>query len=249
MWAEVFGSRHPLLIHTRDGTRMLLRKQTSDFGTFHSVWSYRLYNPEGFAIGPDDTVVDIGGHVGSFSVLAGRAVERGKGRVFALEPFPDNYRMLVENIARNGLERRVTALPVAAWGKAGIIELSVYNQRHRNGLRLVRSTGMHTALAERAPANSQKLAVPCMTLDDLLQSSGIAKIDFLKLDCEGAEYEILFEASPDAIRRIDRIAMEIHETPSAGAAAMCGFLRSRAFQVFCRRECIFATRRTDGWPG
>jgi FkbM family methyltransferase len=242
--ADVFGAKYPLVIRTRNGTEMVLREQTSDFGTFHAVWSYHLYNPDGFAIGPDDTVVDIGGHVGSFSVLAGRAVQHGNGRVCTMEPFPDNYRMLVENVARNGLEKKITTLPAAGWGTSGTLELIAYDQQHRNGLRMVRSTGMHTALAERAAANAAKIKVPCMTLDDLLRTSGIAKVDFLKLDCEGAEYEILFKASPDAIRRIDRIAMEIHETPTAGADAMCGFLRAQGFHTYCRRECIFATRRT-----
>jgi hypothetical protein len=65
--------------------------------------------------------------------------------------------------------------------------------------------------------------------DDLPQRLRIATIDFLKLHCEGAEYEVLFEASADAIRQIQRIAIEFHGTPAARPGAMHSFLWDAGF--------------------
>jgi precorrin-6B methylase 2 len=66
---------------------------------------------------PGDRVVDVGAHVGYFTLLAARLCGPN-GRVFAFEPHPDNFRLLERNIRENGAEN-VTAVRKAVADRAG----------------------------------------------------------------------------------------------------------------------------------
>ncbi|MDY7078669.1 MAG: FkbM family methyltransferase [Chloroflexota bacterium] len=85
---------------------------------------------------------------------------------------------------------------------------------------------------ETAAASEQTLAVPSLTLADMFRRLELERCNLLKLDCEGAEYAILFDA-PDAILgSVERIVMECHGgvTPY-GHSDLVDFLRTGGFQV------------------
>jgi len=52
--------------------------------------------------------------------------------------------------------------------------------------------------------------VETIALKDFFDGNGISKVDFLKIDCEGAEYEILYNCPQDVLRKIGKISMEYH---------------------------------------
>ncbi|MDO8752056.1 MAG: FkbM family methyltransferase, partial [Candidatus Wolfebacteria bacterium] len=55
------------------------------------------------------------------------------------------------------------------------------------------------------------IRVETVSLDEIVQKNNIERIDFLKMDCEGAEYGILFNSSPKTIGMIQKISMEYHD--------------------------------------
>ena len=68
----------------------------------------------------------------------------------------------------------------------------------------------------------------------------IAQCDWLKLDCEGAEYEILYQAPPEIFERITAISLETHPVDERqnNSAALMDFLEQRQFQVYHADDAV-----------
>jgi FkbM family methyltransferase len=240
----MFGSSEMNTITTRDGVKVLVRPDTNDFGIFNSVYAGHTYSPPGFEIQPDFTILDIGANIGSFSLCAGQILRKGRGRVFAFEPFPENYEQLRRNIEINSLQGKVTPIERAVWGSAGTLQVHVNRDREEDGLQSVSNTGKHSCLPELANSGAKTVDVQTTTLDQIVKDNNLATIDLLKLDCEGAEYEILFKASRATIERIKRITMEVHPLPSQGRKEIEHFLREYGFFISGEGEYLYAMHRT-----
>src|SRR4029078_12849095 len=100
----------------RCGIDLYTRHNRSDFHMIDEIWAYRKYDYFGYRVTPGDIVVDIGANIGTFSVYAAKVC--GASRVFSFEPFPDNYRMLLRNIAQDGLGN-MTCVNQAVAGNRG----------------------------------------------------------------------------------------------------------------------------------
>ncbi|MGH7787496.1 MAG: FkbM family methyltransferase [Candidatus Binatia bacterium] len=160
---------------------------------FKEIWfkdDYRLRNDR---LPAGATVVDIGANIGMFALFA--AAEQRAARVVAFEPFPESFALLQRNATRNHLTA-IEAVPLGIAGSAGTRTLHMQG-RH----------GVHSLFG----TSGEAVTIECVTLDEAFTRQHIAHCDFLKLDCEGAEYEILLNASPAVLARIDRIALEYHD--------------------------------------
>ncbi len=214
----------------RNGVSYATRPGTGDKGVINDIWIRNTYLPEGFAIGESDTVVDIGAHIGVFSILAAKFAKRG--RVYSYEPFPENFRMVMENIRLNGAWN-VSAFNCAVSDTPGDKKLFLSKEASCHSLYRFDSQGESTA------------AVRATTLDDIIRSNGLSGVDFLKIDCEGAEYGILMNASDDALARIGKISMEYHDLGAGGSGMlMRDFLVRKGFRVAMSldRPMIYARR-------
>ena len=190
-------STRPLIYDLRNGLRFETRPGTLDAAIFKEVFVHRLYTPAGFEIGPRDVVVDIGAQIGAFSVFAAQAA--ASGRVIAFEPAPANFELLQHNIELNSLPN-VETLPRAVSGVAGEREL-----------RLSQNTGGHSFHAVEKAAPIAVIRVAAVTLADVARERELPQIDFLKMDCEGEEYGIIEGCPDELLRRIRRLAMEVHD--------------------------------------
>ena len=117
------------------------------------------------------TFVDVGAHVGLFTLPAARWVEK-EGRVVAFEPHPDNYAMLVDNIAANELDGCVEEI------QSAVSDVSKPVCLHMSGF----NTGDHQ-LFHKGGRNT--IEVQCTTLDAFFDMGD--KIDVIKMDVQGAE--------------------------------------------------------------
>ena len=127
---------------------------------------------------PGMVAVDIGAHVGYYTILAARHVGP-TGKVYAFEPDPDNYTTLLKNIALNGY-RNVHAVKKAVSNLVGDAELHL--SATINGNHSLYCHGM----AERGT-----LPVETTTLDSMLCEQGWPQIDLVKIDVEGGEVAVL----------------------------------------------------------
>ncbi len=185
---------------------------------FHEIWVREIYTPPGYEIRGGDSIIDIGANIGVFATFA---ATRAKGvKVYAYEPFPENVAWLQRNVEESGLTN-VEIYPQAVAGFTGTRRLQTDSS---NWI-------MHSLRNE--DTKEEGLQVSCVSLDEVMNENGIERCDLLKLDCEGSEYEILQDCTPDTLRRVRRIVAEYHEgVHGAGTGrGLCRFLESRSFRI------------------
>lgn len=153
------------------------------------------YHLDELTFSPGDIVIDIGAHVG---VVSCYLAKKWPGiKVYAFEPTPENFGRLERNIAVNGLEN-ITPWLGAVTGDGR--DVTLYGSPSVN-------SGHYSAFAERGTAS---FIARSLTLSVLISSRLIPRVALLKLDCEGAEYEILHSLGRE-MGRIEALAMEVHE--------------------------------------
>lgn len=193
----------------------------------------RVYEKDGVALRPGmGTVVDAGAHVGIFSLLASQWAER----VVALEASELNFRMLELNVTRNALSN-VEPRHCALWSVSD--EAVEFSPAHHTGGGAVATRRHDPGPASRVRATS---------LDDLVTELG--KIDLLKIDIEGAEYEV-FEATT-RIDDVSAIVGEMHIEQAADRPRLGGLvaqLGAAGFQVAIvdERELLIPRRLSRLW--
>jgi len=157
-----------------------------------------------FAIANNDLVIDLGANVGMFSIYAS---SRTQNRVYAVEPLRENLTVLRSNIRDNGCQN-IKILPVAVAGVGGFREM------------LVCSAGSMGTFSAAIYPSALRINVQCITLMELMQREEIQHIDFLKMDIEGAESDILLGLDDETWSKISKIAMEWHGVCFSGHPAL-----------------------------
>jgi FkbM family methyltransferase len=205
---------------------------------YKEIWYRDEYGLRVEPLPPGATVIDVGANIGMFAVFA--AVAGGAARVLAYEPFPDSFALLRRNAEQNHLAA-IVPRPFAVAGEAGVRELFLAGRHGTNSL--FGGTG-------------ETLRVECLTLADVFAREGVEHCHFLKLDCEGAEYEILLQAPADVLARIDRIALEYHDAKTAHThGELRAWLERHGFAVHSRDHLpsrsgyLFARRQMGGLRG
>ena len=174
-----------------------------------SVWAARvldefahgMYGLTALTFAPGDVAVDIGGHIGGVSVIL--ATLHPEIRIVTFEPSSSNFAMLQANLAANGITT-VTPVQQAVMGRRG--ELTLTWTVHDTAAATIGLSDAARAGRESGGWSSE--TVPCVTLDDVFADHTITRCAWLKLDCEGAEWDIV--AGTRVLERIDRMAMELH---------------------------------------
>lgn len=147
---------------------------------------------------PGMRVVDIGANIGYFSMLAASLVG-ADGSVVAFEPNPGNARMLEFSRRKNGFGN-LRLYQTAASDEDGIL---VLNATYSNGTTSQPSDDIEALLAA--------CTVPCLKPDNVLLQGN--RVDFVKIDVEGAEYRAL--KGSEAVLRRDRPTIVSEFSPNA----------------------------------
>jgi FkbM family methyltransferase len=165
-------------------------------------------------LAPDWRVVDVGAGLGDFTVLA--AARCRQGVVHAYEPLATSFELLAHNVALNGMEN-----------------VHVFQEALGGGGRL-RATeeAAGPAVSTVFAAADQDEGVAAVTLADALDRLPGGGCDFLKIDCEGCEYDLLLGSQPETLARVARISAETHESGAGRTAvALADFLAQNGFRV------------------
>jgi FkbM family methyltransferase len=143
---------------------------------------------------PGDCVVDIGGHLGLFSITL--ALSNPFLRIYAYEPHPDNCALFERNLALNRVSNvELHSEAISGDGRP----LDLRSKATNSGA----ASAVATTLSDRCA-----FGIPSLTLDQVFARHGIARCRLLKIDCEGLEYEILSATS--VWDRVDRLCGEFH---------------------------------------
>jgi FkbM family methyltransferase len=151
-----------------------------------------------------DIVVDIGAHMGRYTIISSKRVGTN-GKVVAIEAHPGNFEMLNRNIKLNQLTN-VIPLNYAVYSKETKIKL--YLPEEDSGF-----TIYNTIMSNRAGTEDKFVEVNANTLDCLLQLNQIREeeVNWVKIDVEGAEFEVLKGATNVLTNSKDiALLIEIH---------------------------------------
>jgi FkbM family methyltransferase len=124
-------------------------------------------------------VFDLGANLGQYTLLAARCVGQ-QGQVHSFEPSHRMFRELKFNVELNGLSQICVLNDVAVCDTCGTAKLSRYEQ----GAEVYGSLGSHKRKEGTVVGYEE---VKTMRLDDYVQEMGIYRVDFMKIDIEGAE--------------------------------------------------------------
>jgi len=155
------------------------------------------YGLDSLPLQAGDTVVDAGAQIGLVSIYLAK---RYPGiTIYAFEPVPDNYARLVRNLDANGVTN-VVAINKALSGDGRL--LTLYGDIHTN------SGGISAYLTPAPSSNGNgHYEAQSLRLLDFLSERGVERLKLLKMDTEGAEYEIL---TPDVLARTEYLVGELH---------------------------------------
>jgi len=173
----------PLLTRLPHGEWWLARNDALSDGVFARIFDGPDIKFLECALAEGMTVIDVGGHLGFYTLLMSRRVGPG-GRVVAFEPSPREFRHLETHIRINRCAN-VRAEQVALADHCGRMDLYLVDGpwTTRNSLRSPQMEGV------------QPVSVRVATLDQYLSANGPDRVDLIKLDAEGAELRILHGAA------------------------------------------------------
>ena len=154
-----------------------------------------------------DIVIDIGAHIGLYTIISSKRVG-ANGKVVAIEADPENFEMLTSNIKLNQLTN-VIPLNYAVYSKE--TKLKLYLPSGESGF-----TKYNTIMPNWINTQEKFVEVNANTLDYLLQLNQIRQeeVNWIKIDVEGAEFEVLKGATNVLSKSKDiAILMELHGPP------------------------------------
>lgn len=132
-----------------------------------------------------DIVFDIGAHYGKYTKLFSLLVGK-KGRVFAFEPTPESYQKLKSEIGSAGINN-VTLENKAVFSEDTILKFNQFPENYSSWNGIGSPQMKNPDNYRQIVQHTKTIEVPAVSIDSYLKRIGIQKIDYLKLDVEGAE--------------------------------------------------------------
>ena len=194
---------HTIEVILWGGTKFKIRADnpTPDREVIQDIWLKNNYRINKNYLSSKGTVIDIGAHIGVFSVYA--ALLRKDILVYSYDPEPLNFSFLKQNIAINKLENNIKPFQLCVCGSSGIKLL--YEGKSSSG---------HTIVPNDLSIKKQDRKVhqvQCITLEQIFLKEQVELCDFLKIDCEGCEYDILLKTPARIFKKMKRISLEYHD--------------------------------------
>ena len=203
-----------LTLRTRQGPR--LKARVRDIGGPLDVFGLGAYDFTTIDWSRVEYVVDAGAHIGSFTLFA---AERGAHQIVAIEPNPETYALLVENVRLAGLADRVTTLNRAV--------------ADTPGPRTLHSSKLSPASSILPSDNhtDRTSSVEATTLRETLAATGWPRVDLMKIDIEGSEYDVFSALEPETLARVGLVMVECHHLPGFDPHLVASRLREAGFDV------------------
>jgi FkbM family methyltransferase len=183
---------------TRLGTTIVIPPGDRTWWSVMESFSFDCYRLRELTPTHSFSFLDIGANVGTFSLAVAQCFPGANG--LAIEPVPNTFRYLRTNLAQNGLQYAVSPI----WGAVtpNGREISIYCDP--------RDSSRATVMANEFDRTYYRVDVPGHRLRDLVRGyeSGI---DLVKIDIEGAEYELIEEVVQLINElRVSRLVIEYH---------------------------------------
>ena len=169
-----------------------------DFKVINETWIenvYRIHQGQFFGGG---VFVDVGANIGAVSLFVdsfNKDREDGnKIKVYAVEPEPNNLYLLSQNIENNPTEN-ITIVNNAIWHEEKMVSIS--------------NRGGNSSIVDTEEDSSEVLAI---TLETLFSTYDIKEVDVMKIDIEGAEFDLIINTPAETLAKINRLVLEFDKS-------------------------------------
>jgi FkbM family methyltransferase len=168
-----------------------------DWWDVTTVWS--IFAGREYPVHPtDSTILDFGANIGVFSLYASEISLQAK--IDAYEPFPSTYGRLLSNVAGNSSSSRIRSFNEGVGTVHGVA-----------AMRLDNKVSVCGRVSEYDKHDSNTIQVKISSFEDAIERMEVTNIDFVKMDIEGSEEELLLGCSPKTFKQFTRISVEIHK--------------------------------------
>ncbi|MEO0456624.1 MAG: FkbM family methyltransferase [Cyanobacteria bacterium P01_A01_bin.114] len=208
-YLQLFGRKDSgeTVLRTRSGLRIAVRHNLYDVLIVREQYIDRFYLRHFASVDEKPledhkpTIVDVGSYIGDFVLYCAHQLG---ARVIAYEPIAENFEMLERNITLNpAIAEQITTV------HKGIANADQVVSNVQVMGREIHASSYYYADDPIA----EKRTIPCDTLADVLTLNKLERIDLLKVDCEGGEYDIFSEMAQDVYDRIGTLVFEWHKVP------------------------------------
>ena len=161
----------------RDGLSLSFNERNSATHVFSEIFIGECY-PINKSIEEGKVIIDIGANIGFFTIYA--LIKIPYSQIIAVEANPNNFKVLEENIINNNLNNNVK-----------IFNNVVTSNKNQQPFYLSNNPGWSSIYNKRGAKNGERIYLKPITLSGLFKKNNLKIIDLLKIDIEGAEYDIL----------------------------------------------------------
>lgn len=223
IWKAYFRRRPPKgnFVEFRNGDRAWLSSNPDDIISLVINFCRREYGP----VPAGSAIVDIGANIGMYSLHACRS---GASEVIAVEPVSDSAALLSRNLE-----------PFREHTRIELIEKAVTSRQHKKAFLPKASSPYSRMDTESSSARPGYAEVPSITLDEVIASCQSERISILKLDCEGAEWDIFSDSDPNTLKKIDAIRMELHSKKGKDPSLILDQLDAAGFKITAHNHMIY----------
>lgn len=169
---------------------------------------------ESIIIQTTNPVLDIGAHIGCFSIYARKLNPHSP--ILVIEPEPNNFSLLKENLKLNHCNSIITKQMALVGTDKKIIELYLNEDSHNH------STFYKT---------EKSISVPATTLEEIINKNKLDKIGILKIDIEGEEFSVIKNLKLDTWNIIETIILEYHDFRGNDHNDLTNIIRSKGFSI------------------
>jgi len=205
---DYFHLKKGYIVYRIRNKKIITRAGTIDKSIITELVLTDKYFPSWLKLKPDALVIDLGAHIGIFSVLIDR-------KVYAVEPAEDNYKLLLEQINLNKLD--IKPFKIAISNEKGRMKL--YRGRH----------SARFSLIEREEEECD--FVNTLSLEEFFIKNNINYCDLMKVDIEGGEYKAFYSTPKTIFDKIRKIFLEIHQINGENRDELINFLKNQGFQI------------------
>lgn len=192
------------------GLRRRVNGHTLRLPTRYFKYFPKTYEAENFeflseSCKPGAVIIDIGAHIGLFSVIASQVTGKA-GKVYAFEPAPSTYALLQKTVVINHEEQVVETFQKAVGKENGKITFFVSDGQADNSNSLVNY---------KEDRSLHGIDVAVTSIDEFVKEKNLNKLDFIKIDVEGAEYDTL-QGAVNTFKNLKPVCIvAIHPEPIA----------------------------------
>ncbi len=176
-------------------------------------------------IAKDDIIFDVGGNIGQTAMMMAKQAGQN-GYVYSFEPFPATYNNFVYNLELNPSFKNISPVKVAFGSVPGSLQMYADCETNSGANRMLPG-GLAVKKTETVPVTS---------IDKFMEENAVSRLDFIKIDVEGFEMEVLKGAYTTLQKYKPRLFVELDDAnlikQGSSAAGVCSYLLKFGYIIY-----------------